>query len=107
MNDNSKGIFMSDHHPLIESTCAEHASEHFRRASEELLHAYQRNKEASRHHEAGAFKASLHHVKLSTHHAFNAHEHLKQALFITEKMGTMEGGLLTMRGVSQVSPGLQ
>jgi hypothetical protein len=61
-------------------------SDHYRKASEELLHAYQRNKEAARHHEAGAFKAALHHAKLSKHHSFNAHEHLKDALGIAEKL---------------------
>ena len=75
---------------MIESAYALHVSEHFRRASEQLLHAYQRNKEASRHHDAGAFKAAMHHVKLSKHHAFNAHEHLKEALFISEKIGQMD-----------------
>jgi len=95
---------MSDEKQLIESAYAQHVSEHFRRASEELLHAYQRNKEASRHHEAGAFRAALHHVKLSKHHAFNAHEHLKEALLITEKIGAIDGPL-SMRGAA--SSGLQ
>ncbi|PUE34016.1 hypothetical protein [Limnohabitans sp. Jir72] len=81
---------MSDDSKFLESAYALHVSEHFRRASEELLHAYQRNKEANRHHEAGAFKAALHHVKLSKHHAFNAHEHLKDALLISEKIGQMD-----------------
>lgn len=81
---------MSDENRILESAYALHVSEHFRRASEELLHAYQRNKEASRHHQAGAFKAALHHVKISKHHAFNAHEHLKNALLISEKIGQMD-----------------
>ena len=55
-------------------------SEHYRRAAEELLHAYQRNKEAARHHESGAFKAASHHAKLSKNHSFVAHEHLKEAV---------------------------
>ena len=80
---------MSDDDQMIESAYALHVSEHFRRASEELLHAYQRNKEASRHHEAGAFKAALHHAKLSIYHAFNAHTHLRDALRISEKIGEM------------------
>ena len=80
---------MSDENHILESAYALHVSEHFRRASEELLHAYQRNKEAARHHEAGAFKAALHHAKLSKHHSFNAHEHLKEALSISEKMADM------------------
>lgn len=81
---------MSDENRILESAYALHVSEHFRRAFEELLHAYQRNKEAGRHHEAGAFRAALHHVKLSKHHAFNAHEHLKDALLISEKIGQMD-----------------
>lgn len=68
---------------------AQHIGEHYRRAADELLHAYQRNKEAARHHEAGAFKAALHHAKLSKHHAFNAHEQLKEALNTSEKMNSM------------------
>ena len=91
---------MSDETRILESAYALHVSEHFRRASEELLHAYQRNKEASRHHEAGAFKAALHHVKMSKHHAFNAHEHLKDALLISEKIGQMDVPLGIRAGVS-------
>ena len=41
---------MSDENKLIETAYVEHMSDHFRRASEELLYAYQRNKEAARHH---------------------------------------------------------
>lgn len=55
-------------------------SEHYRRAAEELLYAYQRNKEAARNHESGAFKAAAHHAKLSKNHSFIAHEHLKEAV---------------------------
>jgi len=92
---------MTDENRILESAYALHVSEHFRRASEELLHAYQRNKEASRHHEAGAFKAALHHVKMSKHHAFNAHEHLKDALLISEKIGRMDAS----GGVRRAAPG--
>lgn len=77
---------MSDENQLIETAYVEHMSDHFRRASEELLYAYQRNKEAARHHQSGAFKAALHHAKLSKHHSFNAHEHLKEALGIAERI---------------------
>ncbi|WP_300713094.1 hypothetical protein [Limnohabitans sp.] len=94
---------MSDENRILESAYALHVSEHFRRASEELLHAYQRNKEASRHHEAGAFKAALHHVKMSKHHAFNAHEHLKDALLISEKMGQMDVPVGVRGGLSSGS----
>ncbi len=77
---------MTQENQLIENAYAEHIGQHYLRASEELLHAYQRNKEAGRHHEAGALQAALHHAKLSKHHAFNAHEHLKEVLSIHEKI---------------------
>jgi hypothetical protein len=86
MSINQSGDPMVDENKLIESAYVAHMSDHYRKASEELLHAYQRNKEAARHHEAGAFKAALHHAKLSKHHSFNAHEHLKDALGIDEKL---------------------
>ena len=81
---------MTHENEVLEKAYAEHIGDHYRRASDELLHAYQRNKEAARHHEAGAFKAALHHAKLSKHHSFNAHEHLKEALNISEKMNTKD-----------------
>lgn len=77
---------MTHENQLIENAYAQSIGEHYQRAAEELLHAYQRNKEAGRHHEVGALKAALHHAKLSKHHAFNAHEHLKEVLSIHEKM---------------------
>ena len=80
---------MTQEHQMLEKAYTDNIGDHYRRASEELLHAYQRNKEAARHHEAGAFKAALHHAKLSKHHSFNAHEHLKEALSISEKMADM------------------
>jgi hypothetical protein len=61
-------------------------SEHYRRAAEELLYAYQRNKEATRHHESGAFKAASHHAKLSKNHSFIAHEHLKEAVSKSDQL---------------------
>jgi hypothetical protein len=97
---------MNDQYRQLEAAYAEHVSEHYRRASEELLHAYQRNKEANRHHEAGAFKAALHHVKLSKHHAFNAHEHLKEALLISEKIGEVDAPLSISIGMND-KPSLQ
>lgn len=77
---------MTDENKLMETAYVKHMSDHYKQASEELLHAYQRNKEAARHHEAGAFKAALHHAKLSKHHSFNAHEHLKDVLELAEKL---------------------
>jgi hypothetical protein len=81
---------MSHENQMLEKAYAENIGDHYRLASDDLLHAYQRNKEAARHHEAGAFKAALHHAKLSKHHSFNAHEHLKEALSISEKMSNLE-----------------
>ena len=61
-------------------------TEHYRRAAEELLYAYQRNKEATRHHESGAFKAASHHAQLSKNHSFIAHEHLKEAVCKSKRL---------------------
>jgi hypothetical protein len=52
----------------------------YQRAAQELLLAYQRNKEATRHHGSGAFRAALHHARMSCMHSAAAHEHLAQAL---------------------------
>ena len=65
-------------------------SEHYRRAAEELLYAYQRNKEATRHHECGAFKAASHHAKLSRNHTVVAHEHLKEAVVRSDQLQAMD-----------------
>ena len=81
---------MTQEDKILENAYAQHIGQHYQRAAEELLHAYQRNKEAGRHHEAGALKAALHHAKLSKHHAFNAHEHLKEVLSIHEKMNAAQ-----------------
>ena len=84
---------MTEENKVLGNAYIEHITDHYRRASEELLHAYQRNKEATRHHESGAFKAALHHARLSKHHSFNAHEHLKEALSICEKMHGADSSL--------------
>ena len=52
----------------------------YQKAAQELLHAYQCNKEATRHHSSGAFRAALHHARLSCTHSSAAHAHLAQAL---------------------------
>lgn len=77
---------MTDENQILAYAYAEHVGNHYRHAAQELLHAYQRNKEAARHHHVGAFQAALHHTKLSKHHSSNAHEHLKEALSISEKI---------------------
>ncbi len=85
-----KTCTMTDEIKLIQKAYVDTMTDRYQRASEELLYAYQRNKEAARHHEAGALKAALHHAKLSKHHAFNAHEHLKEVLHTAEKMKVMQ-----------------
>lgn len=61
-------------------------SDLYQRAAQELLHAYQRNKEATRHHASGAFRAALHHARMSCTHSSAAHEYLTHAL---ERSGRM------------------
>jgi hypothetical protein len=64
------------------------ASDHYRRAAEQLLYAYQRNKEAKRFHEAGAYRAAAHHAELSRNHSLMAHEHLQEVVNLSEAMRT-------------------
>ncbi len=68
--------------PTAESTApqAQAVADLFQSAAQELLLAYQRNKEATRHHASGAFKAALHHARMSCVHSAAAHECLMQAL---------------------------
>lgn len=77
---------MKKHDPNADATDLKAITDHYRRAAEELLYAYQRNKEATRHHESGAFKAASHHAKLSKNHSFIAHEHLKEAVVKGERL---------------------
>lgn len=81
-----QGDAMTDENQILAYAFAEHVGNHYKHAAEELLHAYQRNKEAARHHNVGAFQAALHHTQLSKHHSSNAHEHLTEALCISEKI---------------------
>ncbi len=59
---------------------AQAVSDLYRTAAQQLLLAYQRNKEATRHHDRGAFRAALHHARLSCVHAAAANDCLTQAL---------------------------
>ncbi len=61
-------------------------AELFQTAAQELLLAYQRNKEATRHHNSGAFRAALHHARMSCAHSSAAHDCLMRAL---EKSGQL------------------
>lgn len=62
----------------------------FQSAAQELLLAYQRNKEATRHHASGAFRAALHHARMSCVHASAAHEHLTRALEKSNRLSSLE-----------------
>lgn len=62
----------------------------YQRAAAELLLAYQRNKEATRHHQRGAFRAALHHARLSCKHSWAAHEHLASALELNMRLSAIE-----------------
>lgn len=59
---------------------AQTAIELYQQAAQALLQAYQRNKEATRHHTRGAFRAALFHARLSFEHVNEAQAHLEQAL---------------------------
>ena len=63
-----------------DSTTVQAVTDLFQSAAQELLLAYQRNKEATRHHASGAFRAALHHARMSCVHSSAAHEYLTQAL---------------------------
>ncbi len=79
---------------LIEVTSAQaqDVSDLYRTAAQELLLAYQRNKEATRHHDRGAFRAALHHARMSCVHAAAANDCLTQAL---EKSGQLSSACMT------------
>ncbi len=78
---------------LIEVTSAQAqaVSDLYRTAAQELLLAYQRNKEATRHHDRGAFRAALHHARMSCVHAAAANDCLTQAL---EKSGQLSSSCM-------------
>ena len=59
------------------------AGDLYQQAAQALLLAYQRNKEATRHHSQGAHRAALHHARMSYEHVAQAHEHLQQALALS------------------------
>lgn len=88
----------------FDASVTQDIGKHYSLAAEELLQAYQRNKEASRHHESGAFKAALHHSKLSKHHAFNAHAHLNEALSLNERLDGLDFSTSTHLAASGAAP---
>ena len=63
--------------------CVETVGDLYQQAAQSLLLAYQRNKQATRHHTDGAFRAALHHARMSCEHAAQAHECLQQALTLS------------------------
>lgn len=68
-------------------------AEHYQQAAQALLLAYQRNKEATRHHSDGAFRAALHHARQSCEHVSAAHAHLDQALMLSRKISARSPGV--------------
>lgn len=58
----------------------ENIVDHYGKAAEELLYAYQTNKEASRYYVAGALKAAKYHAQMAQNHSFIAHEHITEAM---------------------------
>lgn len=61
----------------------------YQRAAQELLHAYQRNKQATRHHASGAYRAALHHARISCTHSSAAHEYLTLALERADQLSSL------------------
>ncbi len=78
----------------VASQDAQAVEELYHAAAQQLLLAYQRNKQATRHHGAGAIKAALYHARMSCVHAAAANECLIQAL---EKSGQLLSPSLTNR----------
>lgn len=64
---------------------------HYQEAAQDLLLAYQRNKQATRHHRDGAFRAALHHAHMSCEHVAQAHIHLEQALVLSKRLSALSG----------------
>lgn len=70
-----------DEFSILDARADAQAIAHFhQRAAQELLLAYQSNKEAKRHHASGAIRAALHHACLSLSHSWAAHACLSQVL---------------------------
>ncbi len=69
---------------------AQAISDLYQRAAQELLHAYQRNKEATRHHAGGALRAALHHARMSCAHSSAAHEYLTLALEKSDQLCSID-----------------
>jgi len=72
------------------------AAAHYQQAAQALLLAYQRNKQATRLHSDGAFRAALHHAHMSCEHAAQAHAHLEQALVLSKRLSAQSGGSIRM-----------
>ena len=72
------------------------AAELYQQAAQALLLAYQRNKEATRHHSQGAFRAALHHASLSMEYAGVAHMHLQKAHALSQALSGSGRGAQVM-----------
>ena len=64
------------------------AGELYQQAAQALLLAYQRNKQATRHHSDGAFRAALHHARQSCVHVALAHAQLERALALSARLSS-------------------
>ncbi len=74
--------------PCIDAAAVQAAGELYQQAAQALLLAYQRNKQATRHHSDGAFKAALHHARLSCEHVAQAHAQLDRALEVSARLSS-------------------
>lgn len=66
------------------SSDVQNAADFYQRAAQALLLAYQRNKEATRHHARGAFRAAHYHARMSAEHATDAEIQLEKALALSK-----------------------
>ena len=81
------------------------AAAHYQQAAQALLLAYQRNKQATRHHSDGAFRAALHHAHMSCEHVAQAHAHLEQALVLSKRLSAQSGRSIRMVPGQDMRPG--
>lgn len=79
---------MDDTTTPIDATEVQAAGELYQQAAQALLLAYQRNKQATRHHSDGAFRAALHHARQSCVHVAQAHAQLDRALELSARLSS-------------------
>lgn len=71
---------MSSPLEVIDQDMVQVLAQLYQDAAQELLHAYQSHKEATSLNQRRAFRAALHHARLSCSHSSAAHAHLMSAL---------------------------